>query len=430
MILAASLVTLCLLLVAGVSVPMAFGAVLIVIALFGGHDVSGFLPAGHWKMNSVVLLAIPLFILAGGVMERGRVAAPLVSLAELFVGRIRGGLTATAVVASAIFGSISGSAAATLTCIGSTMMPHLRRSGYPEGTAAAVIVSACPLGLLIPPSSIQILYAWITQQSVLKCFLATVVPGLILVVLLCLVNFALLRRADRVGGGARPDHYLREFRTRSTTALPGLLLPVIVLGGIYGGVMTPTEAAGVAVIYAILLGFLVYRGLDRRSFLACLRQSGTTIGVVMIMVFMVLIVSRFLIFEDIPGLARDLVYSVSDNPVVILLMVNLVMVLIGMLMDDISGLLLSAPLLLPIATSVGMDPVHFAAVLGVNLGMANITPPTAPLLYLGARVTETPVNTMIRPTLVLIAFAWLPTLLLTTFVPEIALWLPERLLGA
>ena len=430
MILAASLVTLCLLLVAGVSVPMAFGAILIVIALFGGHDVSGFLPAGHWKMNSVVLLAIPLFILAGGVMERGRVAAPLVSLAELFVGRIRGGLTATAVVASAIFGSISGSAAATLTCIGSTMMPHLRRSGYPEGTAAAVIVSACPLGLLIPPSSIQILYAWITQQSVLKCFLATVVPGLILVVLLCLVNFALLRRADHVGGGARPDHYLREFRTRSTTALPGLLLPVIVLGGIYGGVMTPTEAAGVAVIYAILLGFLVYRGLDRRSFLACLRQSGTTIGVVMIMVFMVLIVSRFLIFEDIPGLAQELVYSVSDNPVVILLMVNLVMVLIGMLMDDISGLLLSAPLLLPIATSVGMDPVHFAAVLGVNLGMANITPPTAPLLYLGARVTETPVNTMIRPTLVLIAFAWLPTLLLTTFVPEIALWLPERLLGA
>ena len=145
----------------------------------------------------------------------------------------------------------------------------------------------------------------------------------------------------------------------------------------------------------------------------------------MVMVFMVLFVSRCLIFEDIPGLAKTLVFSISDNPIIILLMVNLVMILIGMLMDDISGLLLSAPLLLPIVTSVGMDPIHFAAVLGVNLGMANITPPTAPLLYLGARVTGVSVNEMMKPTLIMIFFAWLPTLMLTTFVPATALWLPE-----
>ncbi|KZL10934.1 TRAP transporter large permease [Pseudovibrio sp. Ad26] len=429
MIILGSLILICLMLVIGVSVPMSFGAVLLFIALFGGHDVSGFMPTGHWKVSSLVLLAIPLFILAGAIMERGRIAAPLVSLAELMVGNVRGGLSAAAVVASGIFGAISGSAAATLTCIGSIMMPHLRKANYPEGMAAALIVSASPLGLLIPPSSSQILYAWTTQQSVLKCFLATVIPGVILIGFLCIVNFVMLRnvkdlKTERVGG-----KFTFELRTRSFKAMPALLMPVIILGGIYGGVMTPTEAAGVAVIYAIPIGFFIYRGLDRENFFPTLRYAGTTIGVVMMMVLMVLIVSQFLVFENIPAMAKDLIYSVSDNPIIILLMVNLVMILIGMLMDDISGLLLSAPLLLPIVQSVGMEPVHFAAVLGVNLGMANITPPTAPLLYLGARVTDAPVNKMMKPTLIMIAFAWLPTLVITTFIPQVALWLPEMVFG-
>ncbi|MBI1494216.1 TRAP transporter large permease [Halocynthiibacter styelae] len=429
MIILGSLILICVLLLIGVSVPLAFGGVLIFISVFGGHDVSGFLPTGHWKVSSLVLLAIPLFILAGAIMERGRIAAPLVSLAELMVGHIRGGLSAAAVVASGIFGAISGSAAATLTCIGSIMMPHLRKANYPEGMAAALIVSASPLGLLIPPSSSQILYAWTTQQSVLKCFLATVVPGLILIVMLCIVNFVMLRKVKDLKIGRVDGNFSAEFRARGLKAMPALMMPVIILGGIYGGFMTPTEAAGVAVVYAIPIGFFVYKGLTKENFFPTLRYAGTTIGVVMMMVFMVLIVSQFLVFENIPAMAKDLIYSVSDNPIIILLMVNLVMILIGMLMDDISGLLLSAPLLLPIVQSVGMDPVHFAAVLGVNLGMANITPPTAPLLYLGARVTETPVNKMIKPTLLMIAFAWLPTLMLTTFIPQIALWLPTAIFG-
>jgi len=425
MLIIACFVALCVLLVIGVSVPMAFGAVLLLIATFGGHDVSGFMPAGHWKMTSIVLLAIPLFILAGAIMERGKIALPLVQLAELLIGRIKGGLSAASVIASAIFGSISGSAAATLTCIGTIMMPHLKRANYPNGLAGALIVSASPLGLLIPPSASQILYAWVTQQSVLKCFLSTVIPGLILVVLLIIVNFSLLRKVTNLKLAVKPVNFPRELGVRSWKAFPALLMPLFILGGIYGGVMTPTEAAGVAVIYAIPVGFFVYKGLNKENFWAAIKEAGVTIGVVMVMVFMVLIVSRFLIFEDIPGLAKTLVFSISDNPIIILLMVNLVMILIGMLMDDISGLLLSAPLLLPIVTSVGMDPIHFAAVLGVNLGMANITPPTAPLLYLGARVTGVSVNEMMKPTLIMIFFAWFPTLILTTFVPATALWLPE-----
>ncbi|MDO6731882.1 TRAP transporter large permease [Marinovum sp. 2_MG-2023] len=429
MIIALSVVLVCVLLFAGISVPLAFGGVLIFLAYTGGHDVSGFLPTGHWKLNTVVILVIPLFILAGDIMKNGRIAAPIVDLAEMLLGRIRGGLSGASVVASAMFGAISGSGAATLTCIGAVMMPHLRRANYPEGFSAALLVAASPLGLLIPPSSAQLIYAWLTQQSVLKCFLATVVPGIIVASLLVVINLIMMRKQTGIILPVHQEQFVKAFSKKTLVAFPALMMPIIILGGIYGGIMTPTEAAGVAVIYAIPIGFFVYKGLNWKIFMETLKESSVTIGVVMVMIFMVLIVSRFLIFEDIPGLAEELIFSISKNPIVVLLMINLTMILIGMIMDDFSGLILSATLLLPIAKSVGVDPIHFAAILGVNLGMGNITPPTAPLLFLGARVTGAPVQKMLGPTMIFIIFAWLPTLALTTFVPGVALWLPDLLLG-
>lgn len=429
MIIAIAIVLICVLLGIGVSVPLAFAGVLILLAYTGGHDVSGFLPTGHWKMNSVILLAIPLFILAGGIMQRGRIANPIVEIAELMFGHLRGGLTAASVVASAMFGAISGSGAATLTCIGGIIMPHLRRAKYPDGYSAALVISASPLGLLIPPSAAQLLYAWVGQLSVLRCFLATLVPGIILTVLLIIVNFVVLRNNTTILVTEIPQRFFRQLTKKTWTALPAIFMPLIILGGIYGGIMTPTEAAGVAVIYAIPIGFWFYRGLTLHTFYESLRESAITIGVVMAMIFMVLIASRFLIFEDIPGMAEDLIYSISENPIAILLMINVVMLLIGMLMDDISGIILSASLLLPIAQGVGVDPIHFAAIVGVNLGMGNITPPTAPLLYLGAQVTNVPVRALIKPTMIFIVFAWLPTLVLTTFIPEISLFLPDLFLS-
>ena len=429
MLIIGCIILICVLLLAGISVPLAFAGVLILIAMFGDHEVAGFLPTGHWKLNTVVILVVPLFILAGDIMQRGRIAAPIVEFAGIFFGKIKGGLSAASIVASGMFGAVSGSGAATLTCIGSIMMPHLRKAKYPEGFSAALLVSASPLGLLIPPSAAQLIYAWLTQQSVLKCFLSTLVPGLILMVFLAVVNFFVLRKVQGIELSTSSESFFSELRSKSLNALPALMMPVIILGGIYGGIMTPTEAAGVAVVYAIPIGFWVYKGLTLKTFAETLRHSAVTIGVVMVMLFMVLVVSRYLVFEDIPTLARDFVYSVSDNPIIVLLMVNLVMILIGMLMDDFSGLILCATLLLPIVTGVGMDPIHFAAVLGVNLGMGNITPPTAPLLYLGSRVTGAPIEKMLMPTIVMIVFAWLPTLMLTTFIPDIALWLPTFFFG-
>ena len=430
MVILIAIILICVLLAIGVSVPLAFGGVLIVLAYTGGYDVSGFFATGHWKMNSVILLAIPLFIMAVDIMQRGKIAKPIVEIAELMFGHLRGGLSAASVVASAMFGAISGSGAATLTCIGSIIMPHLRKARYPAGISGALVISASPLGLLIPPSGAQLLYAWVGQLNVLECFLATVVPGLILMTLLIIVNFVILRKDTEILVTEVPDRFFRALAGKTAIATPAILMPLIILGGIYGGIMTPTEAAGVAVIYAIPVGFFVYRGLTLKTFYESMKHSAIMVGVVMVMIFTVLIASRFLIFEDIPSLAEDLIYSISDNPIMIFLMLNLVMLLIGMLMDDISGIILSASLLLPIAVGAGMDPIHFAAVLGVNLGMGNITPPTAPLLYLGSQVTGVPVRKLIWPTLIFIVFAWLPTLLITTFIPGIALWLPNMFFGS
>lgn len=429
MIIIGSLVIVCAMLLLGVSVFVAFGSVLMFIALVGDQSITGYLPTGATGIRSLVLLAIPLFMIAGGVMEKGRIAAPLVSLAEMFIGHLKGGLAAAAVLACGVFGSISGAANATLTCIGGIMMPHLRKANYPAGQSAALLVSASPLGLLIPPSSSHILYGWVAQQHVLKCFLSTVIPAIILITLLIITNQFMLRKYDDIQLTQRPKPFLPTLKAQGRVAGPALMMPIIILGGIYGGIMTPTEAAGIAVVYAIPVAIYFYKGLTWKTLAETIKSSGITIGVVMTMIFMVLIVSDNLIAQGAPQIAKDLVYSVSDNPIVILLMINVVMILIGMLMDDISGLLLSTPILLPIAQSVGMDPIHFAAVIGVNLGMANITPPTAPLLYLGAQITDTPVAKMLWPTLVFIVFAWLPTLMLTTFVPSLALWLPELLLG-
>ena len=429
MLIAIVILLICLSLLIGMAVPFAFAVSMLYISLNAGIDMTGLLPSGHMRMNTLVLLAIPLFIMAGAIMEKGKIAAPLVDLAEMFVGRVRGGLSASTVVASGVFGSISGSASATLTCIGSIMLPRLHAANYPRGYSSALIANAAPLGLLIPPSAIQIIYAWVTRQSVLKCFLATIVPALIFITLLIIVNFVMLRRHTEIKSPAPPANWPKAVANTSSRAFPALLMPVIILGGIYGGVMTPTEAAGIAVIYAIPVGFWVYKGLNRKNFTDAIVEAATTTGVVMVMFFMVMIVSRLLVLENIPASLQDLILMVSENPIVTLVMVNIAMVMIGMLMDDVSGVLISAPLFFPIVTEVGMDPIQFAAVLGVNLGMGNITPPTAPLLFLGARVGQTPINEMMRPTMIMILFAWVPTLLLTTFVPQIALWLPTTLLG-
>jgi len=371
-----SLVLLVITLIIGVPVPFAFLVATTLLVITGGYSPSFLLPYGFSKMSTIVLLAIPLFIMAGGIMERGNIGDKLVDLVDLFVGRIKGGLGVVAVVSCAVFGSITGSACATLSCIGSIMFPRLEKAGYPRGHSAALLANASVLGMLIPPSAIMILYSWVGNQSVLASFLSSVIPGIILTILLSIINMFLLRNNKDLilATPISSKEKWSLFRVRGKRAIPALIMPVLVLGGIYGGIMTPTEAAAVAAVYSIPVGFWVYKGLTRKGFFEVLVESGTTTGVIMVMLYAVMILSRLYIMEDLPTQVLNLLMAVSTNRYAILFMINIFMVIMGMIMDDVSAVLLSTPILLPIIIKLGFSPVHFAAIVGVNLGMGNITP--------------------------------------------------------
>ncbi len=415
----------------GLPVPFCFMLSTTFMVITHQYDPSFLLPYGFSQMRSVVLLAIPLFIMVGGMMNRGGIGTSLVNLVDLFVGRIRGGLGVVAVVSSAVFGSISGSCAATISCIGSIMFPRLRENGYPMGHSTALVSCAAPLGLLIPPSSQMILFAWVGQQSVLACFLATVGPGLMLTALLSIINLILLRNNKNVHVNEPVDTktFVKMLGDRGKKATPALIMPVIVLGGIYGGIMTPTEAAAVAVLYSVPVGFYIYKGLNKSNFLEVIIETATTTGVVMLMMYCIMMLSRIYIQEHLPAIIMNFLTAISTNKYIILFMLNIFMIIIGMIMDDVSAMLLCTPILLPVAISLGVHPIHFAAIIGVNLGMGNVTPPTAPTLYFGARMSNTPVSQTLKPALIFIIFGYLPTLIAATYFPELALWLPRLVLG-
>ena len=414
----------------GIPVPFAFFAATLAIVFFGDYDYMFLLPYGYKQSSSIILMAIPLFIFAGSLMEKGGIGESLVGWVEMFVGKRKGSLGVVMVVACALFGAISGSGFATLSCIGSIMLPRMYAAGYPRGHCSALISSASLLGLLIPPSLNMILYAFIGGQSVLASFAATVVPGIILVILFSLVNLFLLRNDENIivpppmPAGERTKMMVK----RTERAIPAIVAPVIILGGIYSGWMTPTEAAAISVLYSIPVGWFVYKGLNPHTFKRSMIDAATTAGVIMIMIFSVSMLARLYVMENVPNIILNAMLSVTTNKTLLIMMVNVFLIIIGMIMDDTSAILLTTPIMLPVVTALGVNPIQYAAIMGVNLGLGCVTPPCAPFLYLGARVGKAQIADMLKPTLYLIIFAWIPALIITTYIPAVSLTLP-RLLG-
>lgn len=418
-------------LIIGVPVAFSFGAAIVWSVLTMGYSPSFLLPTAYMKLTGVVLLAIPLFIMAGGIMEKGKIGDALIGFIQKFVGRIRGSLAVVAVITSAIFGSITGSGMATLSCVGSILAPKMLEKKYPMGIAAATLACAAPIGMLIPPSSIQILVAWSGRLSVLACFLATVVPGIILTILISVVSFLLLRNHKEIEVEPKVEGsvWVKDLGYKTKTAVPALLMPLMILGGIYGGYMTPSEAAAVSVIYAIPVSIWIYKGMNWCELKETFVDTAKSTGSIMVMLALIMVLSRVLVMENVPENIMKLLLLVSDNPKVILLMINLFLVIIGMLMDDVSGTLLCTPILLPMMADLGVNPYHFAAILGVNLGMGNITPPCAPFLYFGSNICGIGSDAVMKPALKIMLFAYLPTLILTTYFPAVSLTLPRLILG-
>jgi len=417
------------LLVLGVPVPFCFMAAVLFLFTLGNYDPMFIMATGFHKINSMAVLCVLFFILMGGLMSSTGVASRLVNISDSILGRKKSGLGTVSIVSCAIFGAIAGTCTAAVSAIGSIMIPRMVERGYPRGHATGLIACSSVLGQLIPPSVPMILYAWVTWQSVAACFLATVVPGIILVIIYSIINWFMCRKLPiKVSPPISPKEQIKEFGQASYKGFSALLMPIIVLGGIYGGVFTPTESAGVATLYCIFIGFFIYRTLNLKKLMNTMVSSITTTGVVILMVFFVMILSRLYIMENVPQRLVATLTGITDNKYLLLLMINLFLIILGMLMDDFSATLLAAPLLFPLIQAIGVHPIHFAAILGTNLGLGNVTPPTAPILYLAGRIGKCKFDELITPAVIFMIFGAIPVVLLTTYFPFLSLALPHFLM--
>ena len=428
-------VVLILLMVTGIPVAFAFLGSASIMAIVGGYSTGFMVPYGFAKINSIVLLAMPMFILAGSIMEFDGIGEKLVNAGNKLFGRIKGGLGILVIMACGIFGAISGSSTAALSCIGSILKAPLEEKKYPKPIVGALVANAAIIGILIPPSIIMVLFGWAGNISVLACFLATVMPGLLTMAIFCVITIFLLRKEDiqvvtkeeLMAQSNRPKR--DENGKRIWGSGPALVMPFLILGGIYTGLFTPTEAAAVSCIYAIPVGFFIYRELNAKTFYQAMAKAGLTSGVILITTFGTNILSRIFIDEKLPQVLIDALLFVSEDKRIILVMVNLFLMIIGMLMSDTAATLLCTPILVPVMIGLGFDPVHFAAIFAVNIGFANVTPPCAPLLYLSGKVMDVDVKEMLRPNMWYLLAGWLPVLLVTTYFPDFSLFLPKLILG-
>ena len=423
-----SLGILVLLLTFGVPLPFCFGGALAYMTIVGGVSMKGMLMWGLQQILSPTLLCVPLFIFAGSLMGVSGIARYLLDFVDSFVGRRKGGLGVVAAVTCAIIGAISGSGFTGVAATGPILIPRMVERGYPKGYATALITDSSILGLLIPPSVIMIVFGWVTETSILACFLSTVIPGLLVTLLFSVINIVWSRKFPLVLEPEMSGAELRKERLRrGWKALPALMMPVLILGGLYGGVMTPTEAAAAAVVYSIPVGIFVYGGLNRKNYCKVAMESAVSVGSIMLMIMCSMMLSQTYLMLQIPQAIVKTVFGITQDKTVLLILINILLLFIGMIVNDLTGVILVAPLLLPLVKAIGVSPIHFAAIMGVNLAIGGVTTPYASILYLGMRVGEVEFTDILGPAMVFVVLGYLPVMLLTTFWPALSLWLPGLL---
>ena len=376
-------------------------------------------------LDSFALLAIPFFILAGNIMNSGGIALRLIDFAKVLVGRLPGGLAVVNVVANMLFGAISGSAAAAASAIGSIMTPEMRKAGYDPHFSAAVNISSATTGMTIPPSNVLIVYSLASGGvSVSALFMAGYLPGILTGIALMIVAALFAAKAGYPVGERVP---FKEAMRCFFRAVPSLMLLVIVIGGILVGWFTATEASAIAVLYALLLSFF-YKELTWKELPEVLLRSARTTAIVLLLVATCTGLSWIMSYENIPQTVSRLLLAISDNPVVILLLINVILLAVGIFMDMTPAVLIFTPIFLPIATQqLGMDPVHFGIMMVLNLCVGLCTPPVGSVLFIGCSVAGVRIDQVIRP-LVPLFVAMVVVLLLVAFLPDLSLLIP-RLFG-
>jgi tripartite ATP-independent transporter DctM subunit len=373
-------------------------------------------------LNSFALIAIPFFVLAGELMNRGGIARRLIDFAKALVGMLPGGLAYVNILACMLFGAISGSAIAAASAIGGFMTERMVKDGYQREFSAAVNITSSTTGLIIPPSNVLIVYSLASGgASIAALFLAGYLPGLLVGLLLIFVAgyFAYINKYP-VGSSIKLTEVVRSF----FIALPSLFLLLIIIGGIVAGIFTATEASAVAVLYAFVLSFLIYKEISLAELPQIFLNAVKTTSVVALLIGTSMAMSWVMSYENIPQDAGTLLLSVSNNKVVVLLMINIFLLFIGVFMDITPAVLIFTPIFLPIVTKLGVDPVHFGIIMVLNLCIGLTTPPVGSVLFVGCSVAGVNLTKVIKPLLPLYV-AMITALILITFIPEITLWLPR-----
>ncbi|HCR97569.1 MULTISPECIES: TRAP transporter large permease [Halomonas] len=414
------------LLVVGMPIAFALGIASVSYLLLEGISLTIVPQRMYAGIDTFVLLCIPGFVLAGNLMNVGNITEHIVRFSNALLGHIRGGLGLANVGGSMIFGGISGTAVADSASIGSVMIPGMARSGYDKPFAAAVTAASSTIGPIIPPSVPMIIAGSLSGISVGRMFLAGAVPGLLMGLAMMVTVYIL---AVRRGYPKEKRVPVLQLLREAKTAFWALLMTVIILYGIIGGFFTPTEASIVASLYALVVGMYVYKGLTWRKLPGILVDTVLTSSALLLMVGLANLFGWILTSEQIPQMIATLILSISENPLIVLLILNLILLFVGAFMETIAALIILFPALVGVATGVGVDPVHFAVIAVLNLMIGLTTPPVGVCLFVVAGIGKLPMLSVARA-IVPFLLCNLAVLMLVTYVPAISLWLPNLLMGS
>lgn len=408
-----------------IGVPVAFSLLGATLAIFLVIDIPEIVAVQRMAAGVSVftLMAIPFFIFAGDLMYRSGIADRMVQVADAALGRITGGLGLVNVGASMMFGAVSGSPIASASAIGSTMIPLMEKKGYPSDYAVNVTVTAAIVGLLIPPSHNMIVYAAASGVgvSIGDLFLAGIIPGILTGTMLMLTTWIVARR-HKLPRGIFPGW--RTFFKAAIYAIPGLMTAVIIMGGILSGIFTPTESSAIAVIYTILVGAFVYRSLGMKAFFEAAQKSVRTASMVLFIIAAATGFGFALALLEVPTQLATLIGLMTDNPIMTLLIINIMLLVLGTFMDMAPLIVITTPIFLPVAMSVGIDPVHFGIILMINLGIGLVTPPVGSVLFVGSAVGKVPVSKLVK-TIWPFYFTLVIALLLISYIPALSMALPN-----
>ncbi|RBP96074.1 C4-dicarboxylate transporter DctM subunit [Cytobacillus firmus] len=410
-----------LLLLLGVPIAISIALSTIVVILQSNVGMDTLARTMFSGVDSFSLMAIPFFVFAGDLMLAGGTSKRLIDFTKKWVGWTTGGLPIAGVLSSMFFAALSGSSPATVAAIGGIMIPSLKEARFSEKFSVGLMCASGSLGIIIPPSITFLVYGSVAEVSIGKLFIAGVIPGIFIGLVLMTVGYIIAKKQGHKPD-ARPTG--KELWKTTVSAIWGILMPVIVLGGIYFGVFTPTEAAAVAIVYSMIVGFFIYKELTMKELFAVTKRSIVTSAMIMLVISASKVFSWYLTYEQIPSAVAGTLIEYASNPIVFLILVNIILLIVGMFMDSSAAVLILVPLFLPVVLEMGIDPIHFGVIMIINLAIGMLTPPFGLNLFVASGVSKMSLAGVTRGTMPFI-FVLIAALMVITYVPQLSLYLAD-----